>query len=501
MTAIPDVGVTGYGIHLPLWRLDRAQIRKALGSGGGKGTRAVASYDEDSTSMGVEAARRALAGAPAPHGLVFATATPAYTDKTNATTLHAALGLERGVPAYDFTGAARSGVGALFAAADSAAAGRSSLAVLSDIRTGLPGSAEERDGGDAAAAVLFGTGDAVLARLAGRGSASAEFLERWRPPGEPSSRLWEERFAEGIYKELADEAVESALKDAGLDRSAIDRVAVAGLHRRAVKSITRSLGRDATVGDDLAGVIGATGTAQPGVLLASALDEAGPDETVLLLVLGDGADALVFRTTAELAAWRERRPYAPVAEQAAEGREVTYQTFLTWRGFLRREPPRRPDPERPAGPASARNAHWKYGLTGSRCEECGTRHLPAIRVCRACHSVDRMTREQVADLTATVATFQSDLLTYSLNPPLTAAVLDFDGGGRAVLEVTDADVAQLAIGDRLEMTFRRLYTTGDGVHNYFWKARPARAADAAHQAKSRTAQGGTAQVRTAGEEN
>ena len=22
------------------------------------------------------------------------------------------------------------------------------------------------------------------------------------------------------------------------------------------------------------------------------------------------------------------------------------------------------------------------------------------------------------------------------------------------------------------MTFRRLYTTADGVHNYFWKARP-----------------------------
>jgi hypothetical protein len=24
----------------------------------------------------------------------------------------------------------------------------------------------------------------------------------------------------------------------------------------------------------------------------------------------------------------------------------------------------------------------------------------------------------------------------------------------------------------VEMTFRRLYTTADGVHNYFWKARP-----------------------------
>jgi hypothetical protein len=29
------------------------------------------------------------------------------------------------------------------------------------------------------------------------------------------------------------------------------------------------------------------------------------------------------------------------------------------------------------------------------------------------------------------------------------------------------------IGDRVELTFRRLYTAG-GIHNYFWKARPVR---------------------------
>ena len=31
----------------------------------------------------------------------------------------------------------------------------------------------------------------------------------------------------------------------------------------------------------------------------------------------------------------------------------------------------------------------------------------------------------------------------------------------------------LKIGDRVEMTFRRLFTA-DGIHNYFWKARPVR---------------------------
>jgi uncharacterized OB-fold protein len=53
------------------------------------------------------------------------------------------------------------------------------------------------------------------------------------------------------------------------------------------------------------------------------------------------------------------------------------------------------------------------------------------------------------------------------------AVVDFDGGGRMPIELTDADPAEVAIGDRVEMTFRRMFTA-DGLHNYFWKAQPAR---------------------------
>jgi len=87
-------GVIAYGTYLPYHRLDRRLIKEVLGAGGGKGTRAVASYDEDTTSMGVEAARLALGGV-SDRGIVaqllFASANPAYADKTNATAIHAAL--------------------------------------------------------------------------------------------------------------------------------------------------------------------------------------------------------------------------------------------------------------------------------------------------------------------------------------------------------------------------------------------------------------------------
>ncbi len=182
-------GIVSYGVYIPYYRLDRKAIGDAQGVPAGKGTRAVASHDEDATSMGVEAGRAALRGAPgtAAAGLYFATADPGYLDKTNATSIHAALGLPSSAAAYDMAGSVRSGAGALRAALDS---NRATLAVLSDVRTGLPAGADERDGGDAAAAFLVGPGTAaepVIAELVTWASVSAEFLERWRSR-EPASR-------------------------------------------------------------------------------------------------------------------------------------------------------------------------------------------------------------------------------------------------------------------------------------------------------------------------
>ena len=79
----------------------------------------------------------------------------------------------------------------------------------------------------------------------------------------------------------------------------------------------------------------------------------------------------------------------------------------------------------------------------------------------------------MANAVGTVVTFTVDHLAYSQSPPTVFAVVDFDGGGRMPIELTDVDPDAVLIGGRVEMTFRRLFTT-DGLHNYFWKARPIR---------------------------
>lgn len=445
-------GIVAYGAYIPYHRLLRMRISEALGSPPAKGARAVASYDEDTTSMAVEAARN-VDGRVAQ--VLFATTAPAYLDKTNAAAIHAALGLDAAAPAFDMAGSVRSAIGALRAGL----AQPGTLVALADIRTGLPQSSDEANGGDGAAAFLTGDTD-TIADVVATASSTAEFLDRWRLPTDTTSRQWEERFGEHAYVPLAEAALTDALKQAGLTIEDVDHLVVAGTHARAARRFGV---------DELGALIGNCGAAHPGLVLADALDRAEAGQTIVLLTLADGADAIVFKVNKAGAASGQT-----VRDQIAQGNDsLPYATFLTWRGQLHREPPRRPDPERPAAPPSARREDWKFAFAGSRCDACGTRHLPPQRVCVKCQAVDQMTSERLADVPATIATFTVDRLAFSLSPPVVAAVVDFDGGGRFQCELTDVDPASVAIGDRVEMTFRRLFTA-DGVHNYFWKAKPLR---------------------------
>lgn len=465
--------------YVPYHRLDRAAIGAAHGGGGGKGTRSVASYDEDTTTMGVEAARLALRSvAPTPVGqLWFSSTSPAYVDKTNATVVHAALRLDRDIAAFDANGSVRSAAGALRAALTGSGM---TLVVASDQRTGLPNSADERDGGDAGAAVLIGDADAdadadatpVIAEYLGGASTSEEFVDRWRVPGDVRSRQWEERFGEMRYVPLGTEAFKLALDAAGVGPDDIASVVLAGTHTRAVRQVGGKVGAGTGgVADNLALSIGNAGAAQPLLQLAAALESAEPGQVLALVVLSDGCDVFVFRATDAISTWRPRRS---VARQIESGdASLPYLKFLSWNDMVTVQPPNRPEPARASSSASARNEDWKYGFVGSRDRDSGAVHLPPARVSYVGGHVDDMEPQPMADVEGTIVTFTVDRLAYSPSPPIVFAVVDFDGGGRLPVELTDLAAEDVAIGGRVEMSFRRL-NRSNGISNYFWKAKPVR---------------------------
>jgi len=472
---VPVRGIRAIAAYLPHWRLQRAAITEVLGASAGKGTRTVASYDEDAVTMAVEAGRRVRRAAQGPvDQLWFASTSSPYVEKTAAPIVHAALRVDSDVLAADAGPGLRGTAAALRAALRSADAGV--LVTAGDVRTGPAGSAEEQQGGDAGAAVLVaGKGDAedtngagLLAAYVGGASVTQEFLDRWRSPGELRTHGWEERFGQQRYDDLAGRAWDAALKDAGIDAAQVTRVAISAPHARAGGPLTKTLGAAGVdVADRLDSTVGFTGAAHPLVLLADLIEQASPGEVVALVALADGADVFLFRRTdAPLAA------VPTVVEQLGAGDErLPYAKYLSWRGVLPMQPPNRPEPARMSASAAERRLDWKYGFVGSRDRASDALHLPPARVSFVGGAVDDMDPAPMADVPATVATFTVDSLAYSPSPPIVFAVCDFDGGGRLPVELTDVTADQVRIGMAVEMTFRRL-NAADGIVNYFWKARP-----------------------------
>jgi 3-hydroxy-3-methylglutaryl CoA synthase/uncharacterized OB-fold protein len=461
-------GIQSYAAYIPYSRLERKDVAAVFGGAPGRGQRTVASFDEDTTTMGFEAARLALrsVGGASPDALWFATAEPAYLEKTNATAIHAALRLDPAVPVMDVNGAVRSGIGAFLTASR---ATDQVLVTVAGMRGGLPTSADEAEGGDGAAALLVGDDSSgpVIAEYLGGASETEEFVDRWRTPGSPRPRRWEDRFGETVYLPMAERAWNAALKSVELNPDQVDVAVVTGPHARAVRATAGKLGAR-SVADNLAAVVGNTGAAHFGVVLADVLDKAQPGTTVAVVVLADGVDVLLFRTTDAITSFS---PAKSVVDQIGRSATVPYGRFLSWRNMVDIEPPNRPMPNRPSSSAAARSTDWKFGFVGSRDRQTGIVHLPPQRVGIYGGVTDDMELVPEAETLATVTTYTVDRLIYSESPPVIFAVLDFDGGGRFPCQLTDCDIDDIEVGTRVEMTFRRLFTA-DGIYNYFWKARP-----------------------------
>ena len=189
------------------------------------------------------------------------------------------------------------------------------MVVVSDLRSGLAGGPDERDAGDGAVALVFGgDGSHPSPPPPARAAPPAEFLDRWRIPGEDESRTWEDRFGQEVYAPLVEAAFADAVKAAGLVPEAVDHLVVAGLNARAVAAARTSLGvRPEAVVADRGTTTGNLGAAQAAFLLADVLDRARPGDVIAVVVVADGADVTIL----EVGIGHRRHPSRPGCGRAA----------------------------------------------------------------------------------------------------------------------------------------------------------------------------------------
>lgn len=478
------VGIKGFSAYVPFQRLQRMVIAEAWAdSPDAAGEKAVAGADEDSVSMAVNAAVFALEGQDRSQiaGLYFATTTAPYAEKGSVATMATALNLTSTVRTSEWGNSLLSSMQAFTAAIDSARAGAAVagpvIVAAADSRLAAPEGSMEALLGDGAAAFLIGAGEAddnsLLAEIVATHTYTQEGIGHWRNQGDTFLQQWEDRFVQEGYVAAVVDTIQGILKKSRVTLQELSKIILAAPSPKMQLAAFRKVGvQKGQMQQSLLETIGFTGAAHWPMMLADALENAQAGDRLLAVGYGEGATAMLIEVTPAIQKYRDRRGKHRLQEQIeSKNNQLPYTRYLKWKGIVPTEAARRPETPRPSVPAMTRNYQQNLGLHGSCCTVCGTPQFPKQRVCVECQAKDQMESYPFYDKQARVMTYTIDHLAASLHPPTVVAVVDFEGGGRMMCEVTDCDPQKVHIGMELEMTFRRLYQAG-GIHNYFWKAKP-----------------------------
>jgi 3-hydroxy-3-methylglutaryl CoA synthase len=489
------VGITSFGGYVPRLRLERKACVDANGwfnsalRAYAKGERSMANWDEDTLTMAVAAARDCPGSdRPAELSSVFlASTTMPFADRQNSGVLATALNLDEELATVDVTGSQRCATTGLIQAMRALGSGDGkTLFVASEQRQTKAASPLELLTGDGAAALILGSED-VVAELVGSHQVAVDFVDHYRSARAAFDYSWEERWIrdEG-YLQIVPRALKSLLERLEVPSSRIAHFILPSPFPKLAQRIAKMLAiPEAAVADNLDGIVGNTGAAHSLLLLVQVLEQARPDEYVLVAGFGQGCDALLFRTTERLAGFSPRLGIKKHLERRRL--ETNYNRFLAFRGLVEREKGIRAEADIRA-PLSTlyRNRRMATALVGGRCRKCGTAQFPKGHVCvnPECGAAESQEDYCFAGRPAHIQSWTADRLTYSPDPPTYFGMVVFEEGGRLMSDFTDVDPSSIRVGMPVDMVFRiKHYDELRSFPKYFWKAAPQPAGDPDGQKK------------------
>jgi len=481
------IGIVGYGGYIPRLRLSRRAVVDANAwyapnfAAKAKGTRAFGNWDEDSITLAVAAARDCLGTSEDRghiRGVYLASGTLPFAERLNAGIVCEALTLRGDVEALDLGGSQRVALSAVSQAIAKVQSGGGDVLVLAaDNRKTRAASSQELDFGDGGAAVLLGS-DKVLAEYLGAATLSVDFIDHFRMSGEDIDYFWEERWVrdEGIGK-LVPQVIAEALTKAGVEARQIDHFIFPSTFQKMDSQIAKTCGiRAEAVVDALADKVGETGVPHALLLLAHVLERAQPGQHILVTQFGSGAQAMVFRVTDAI---RTFQPVKGVSQWLARGvEERNYTKFLSFKEQVRLERGMRGEQDKKTALTTAyRHKSAILGLVAGKCEVTGSVHYPPSRLSydQGAPLQDTQKPYKLADRSANVLSWSAEYLSFHMAPPHHYGQIDFEGGGRILMDFTDIDIGEVQSGTPMEMVFRiKDVDELRGFTRYFWKATPVR---------------------------
>jgi hydroxymethylglutaryl-CoA synthase len=339
------VGIVGYGVYVPRYRLPATEVAR-MWTGGMGGTpieeKSVPGLDEDVITMSIEAARSALARAgidPAAIRAVWiGSESHPYAVKPSSTVVAEAIGASPNVLAADWQFACKAGSEALQAAIGlvGSGMGRYALAIGMDTAQGRPGDALEYTAAAGGAALLVGAAEESLAVFEGTFSYVTDTPDFWRRAHETYPSHGDRFTGEPAYFRHILSAGRTLMEDLGTTPG---DYAYAVFHQPNVKFPSRvgqflGFTPEQLEAGLFSGLVGNVYAGSSMLGLAGILDQARPGERILMVSYGSGAgsDALSLRATDAIT---ERQGRAPkTRDYIARRTEIDYATYARYRGKL-----------------------------------------------------------------------------------------------------------------------------------------------------------------------
>jgi hydroxymethylglutaryl-CoA synthase len=339
------VGIAGYGVYIPRYRIAAREIARMWAGGQGGvpvEAKSVPGPDEDTITMAIEAARSALTraelSAPKLGAVWVGSESHPYSVKPSGTIVAEAIGATPWVSAADWEFACKAGSEALTAGMAMVGSGMAEyvLAIGADTAQGRPGDALEYTAAAGAAALLVGPADdslAVIEATCSYVSDTPDFFRR----ADQAYPVHGSRFTgEPAYFSQIRHAAAHLLEQLGTSPSDYTYAVFHQPNARFPQTVAKQIGftPQQLAPGLLAPKIGNTYSAAALLGLCAVLDMARPGDTIFVTSYGSGAgaDAYALQVTEAIDTRRARAPLT--SAYLARETFVDYAVYAKWRGKL-----------------------------------------------------------------------------------------------------------------------------------------------------------------------
>lgn len=345
MQPIRQVGIVGYGLYIPRYRIAAKEIARLWTDGQGAvpvESKSVPGPDEDTITMAIEAARNALARAALPARRLSAvwvgSESHPYSVKPSGTIVAEALGTTPWISAADWEFACKAGSEAFTAGLGlvGSAMAEYVLAIGADTAQGAPGDALEYTAAAGAAALVLGPAEEALARVEATLSYVSDTPDFFRRAERPYPVHGNRFTGTPAYFHHIQSAAQRLLDDLGRAPQSYTYAVFHQPNAKFPQTVAKQLGfSDAQITPGLLSPkIGNTYSAAGLAGLCATLDVASPGDTIFVATYGSGAgsDAYSLEVTEAVL---DRRDRAPRTATYLERQEfLDYAQYARWRGKL-----------------------------------------------------------------------------------------------------------------------------------------------------------------------